>query len=100
MPGISTINSLGSGICCCHSNPTCISMTGVLTTGAGSHFLENNQVSRIGDIVIGFCGHVGVMVTGSPTYFSEGSQVVRIGDSFSGCFTGVLITGAATGLTA
>lgn len=96
MPGTSRITDLGTGICCCHSNPTCISMTGMLNTGSSTYFVENQLVSRVGDIVLGFCGHVGVMVSGSPTSFAEGSQVVREGDQFSGCFTGVLITSAAT----
>ena len=67
-----------------------------LITGASTKICESSNVSRIGDIVIGNCGHIGVMVTGSATETSEGSKTVRVGDNFSGCFTGVLVTGAST----
>lgn len=96
MPQTSRITDIGVGSCCCHPPIPCISMSGTLVTGAGTHLVENQPVSRIGDVVLGFCGHVGVMISGSPTKFSEGSQTVRVGDQFSGCFTGTLVTGAST----
>lgn len=96
MPNVSNITSIGTGICCCHPPIPCIGMTGILITGAQTHITEGLKTSRIGDIVLGNCGHVGIMVTGNSIYISEESPVVSIGDTFTGCFTGTLITGANT----
>lgn len=92
---ISRITDLGVGICvCCGSIP----MTGALITGALTVIVENQPVSRIGDIMLGSCGHTGIVITGSPTVNVENSPVARVGDSFSGCFNGVIITGAPAGI--
>ena len=94
---ISRVTDLGVGICCCHPPIPCIGMSGMLITGAATVGVENQPDSRIGDIMLGFCGHIGVMVTGSPTITVENSPTVRVGDMFAGCFTGVVVTGAGTG---
>ena len=91
---IARIGDMGVGVCCAHNG--CISMTGKLITGAITVLAENSQVSRIGDIMLGDCGHIGIMITGSGTVMAEGSPVVRIGDSFSGTFSGVVVSGANT----
>lgn len=96
MSNISRIGDVGVGICCCHPPIPCIGMSGILITAAQTHISEGSNVSRIGDIVLGSCGHTGVMVSGNSSYISEGSPVTSIGDSFSGCFTGTLTTGANT----
>jgi len=90
---------MGVGICCCHPPAPCVGMAGSLVTGAGTVVAEGQPVSRIGDVMLGFCGHVGIMVTGSATVVAEGSNVCRIGDQFVGCFTGVVVTGAGTVIT-
>jgi len=94
---ISRVTDLGVGICCCHNKPVCIPMTGMLVTGASTVNVENQPDSRIGDIMLGFCGHIGIVITGSPTLTVEYSPTARVGDMFAGCFTGVIITGAGTG---
>jgi uncharacterized Zn-binding protein involved in type VI secretion len=94
---ISRVTDLGVGICCCHPPIPCIGVTGVLITGAGTVSVEGQSDSRIGDLILGSCGHIGVMVTGSPTVTVENSPTARIGDIFSGCFSGVIITGAGSG---
>lgn len=96
MSSVSNIASIGCGICCCHPPIPCIGMVGMLITGAQTQTTEGSSTSRVGDIVLGNCGHIGVMVSGNPIYISEGSPVVSIGDAFSGCFTGTLVTGANT----
>ena len=93
---VSRITDVGVGICCCHPPIPCIGMVGVIITGANKTNVENQPVSRIGDIVIGNCGHIGIINTGSSTVLTENSSTARVGDSFSGCFTGTIITGAET----
>jgi len=97
MPPTARISDLGVGVCCCHKS--CIGMVGVLVTGAGTVIAEGMPTSRIGDVMLGFCGHVGIMVTGSSTVIAEGSNVCRIGDLFVGCFIGNVVTGAGTVIT-
>jgi hypothetical protein len=94
---ISRVTDLGVGICCCNHPPPCIGMTGMLITGAATVGVENQPDSRIGDIMLGFCGHIGIVITGSPTITVENSPTARVGDMFSGCFTGIVVTGAGTG---
>ena len=91
---VARIGDVGVGICCAHNG--CISMVGNLITGASTVLAENSQVSRIGDIMLGNCGHIGIMITGSSTVVAEGSPLCRIGDQFSGIFSGVVVSGAAT----
>lgn len=96
MPSVSRIGDMGVGVCCCHPPIPCIGMAGMLVVGSGDVITENSPTSRIGDVVLGFCGHCGIMVSGSPTVQVDNIPVVRVGDAFVGCFTGVLVTGAAT----
>jgi uncharacterized Zn-binding protein involved in type VI secretion len=94
--GINTarIGDTGNGICC-QGDPH--GASGVIVTGAGLCFAEGLNIARIGDILVSNChGRVGVIVGGSPTVFAEGSNIARIGDSFSGCFSGQIVTGAGT----
>jgi len=93
---ISRITDVGVGICCCHPPIPCIGMVGVLITGADKTNVENQPISRIGDIMIGSCGHIGIINTGSLTINVENSPTARVGDSFVGCFSGVIITGSDT----
>lgn len=96
MPNISRIGDIGVGTCCHPSHDGCIGMSGVISTGASITIAEGSNISRIGDIVIGGCGHVGVIITGSGNIITEGSNTARIGDSFSGVFSGTLVTGASS----
>jgi len=99
MPPQSRIGDIGVGICCCHSDPTCIGMVGPLITGSFNTLTNNIPSARIGDMVIGFCGHPGFMVTSSATAFINSRGAVRIGDLFVGCFTGVIIQGSPDTIT-
>jgi uncharacterized Zn-binding protein involved in type VI secretion len=56
-------------------------------------------VARIGDIVLGDCGHTGVLVNGSSTVFANGIGLSRLSDTFEGCFEGVLVTGSSNTFT-
>ena len=88
------LNDVGVGICCCHSHPTCIPMSGVVITTSPNVNANSRGVARISDIVLGGCGHTGTLVTGSPTVFANGLSKSRITDLFVGCFTGHMVTGS------
>jgi len=92
--------SVGVGTCCCHSNPTCIGVSGIVISSVGTSFMENRGNARFADVFVASCGHTSVMVTSSPTVFIEGKAACRIGDVFAGCISGVLVgNGSATGMT-
>ena len=94
MPKASRIGDIGVGVCCCHSG--CKPMSGIIVTGASKHTTCNSPTARVGDIVLGFCGHVGILVTGCDVNYVENRRRVKIGDVFVGCFTGVIVTGCDT----
>jgi len=91
---------IGVGHCCCHPPIPCIPMTGPILTGSSSVICNGLGVARLGDIVIGGCGHTGVLVSSSGSVKSNGLGNVRIGDAFVGCFTGVIVTGSSNVITA
>jgi uncharacterized Zn-binding protein involved in type VI secretion len=94
MPVVCRIGDIGTGICTCH--PTPISTSGVIVTGASISSVEGQNIARIGDIVLSSCGHTGIIMVGSNDSICEGSPIARVGDNFSGCFTGILVSGAST----
>jgi len=96
MAAQSRLSDMWSGICCCHSDPTCISMTGTIITGSPNHFSGGLSVARLGDMVIGACGHPGTIVTSSAGSFTNGLGKARVGDQVVGCAIGNIITGNPT----
>lgn len=96
MPEVARIGDTGVGTCCCHPPIPCIGMTGVVASGAGTVNAESSNVARLGDIVLGNCGHTGIIVSSSGTVTAEGALIARLGDSFTGCFSGTIVTGAGT----
>jgi len=93
MPSQSRLTDLWSGICCCHSHPTCVSMQGTIITASVDGFSASLGQARLIDITQGFCGHVGKIVTGSQSAFMNNLSKARIGDQVTGCNIGKLITG-------
>jgi len=96
MPSGSTLTSNWSGICCCHKDPTCISMGGYIITGSHNVFTGSLGAARIVDMTIGWCGHPGMVVTGAPTTFANSLARARIGEAVTGCNIGTVITGYPT----
>lgn len=69
-------------------------MVGPLIQGSPNHRTNALPSSRIGDMVLGYCGHPGFMITSSSTARINGLGAVRVGDMFAGCFTGTLVQGS------
>ncbi len=97
MPLIARIGDQCAGVCDCWHPGTewiPIPLTGQIVTGASNSSVEGPQAARVGDLVVGACGHTGIIVSGSPGSNVEGAQLARTGDVHAGCFSGVIITGA------
>jgi uncharacterized Zn-binding protein involved in type VI secretion len=88
------LTDLWSGICCCHFDPPCIGMSGPIITCSPNVRTNNLGNARIGDVVIGFCGHAGIIVTCSPNVITNNRGQARLGDAVSGCTIGNIVTGS------
>jgi len=93
MSAQSRLTDLWSGICCCHSDPTCIPMTGYIITASGNHKSGGLGIARLTDLTIGSCGHTGIIVTASSRSFTNGLGKARVGDTITGCNIGTIVTG-------
>lgn len=94
MAASARVTDLWSGICCCHSNPTCIPMGGLIVTGSPNDNSGGLAQARLTDMTIGWCGHPGIIVTSSPNVFTNTHGKARIGDQVTGCNIGKIITGS------
>ena len=90
---IARITDIGVGQCSHPSHNGTISMSGYIITSAQTVYAYNKKVARVGDIVIGMCGHSGTIVTGSSNVITENKKTARVGDQFIGDFTGIIISG-------
>ena len=88
------LGDIGVGICCCHDSPPCISMTGTIIQGSPNVLTNGLETARLGDIIIGSCGHIGHIITASSSVYANSKGIARLGDSFSGCFKGVIVSGS------
>jgi uncharacterized Zn-binding protein involved in type VI secretion len=84
------------GQCCCHSDPTCIAMTGYIIEGLTTVITGGQDQALLLHETIGHCGHTGRIVTSSSTVSGGGKGKARIGDEVTGCNIGNIITGTAT----
>ena len=87
-------NDLFSGTCWCHPPIPCIGTSGIIITSSPNTFCNNRGQARLGDIVLGFCGHIGVIVSSSPNSNCNNLGMARLGDSVAGCLSGTIITGS------
>lgn len=95
MPGVARFKDLFSGICCCHSDPTCISMGGYVIGNTPLHISQGLNVARVTDLVIGYCGHPGKIITASGKVSSAGLGTAYIGSQVNGCLIGTIVTGSS-----
>jgi len=70
-------------------------MTGFIISGNSSVLVQGLPTGVVSSIIIGTCGHVGVVVSGSNLAITGGVPIARISSTFVGCFTGLIVTGAA-----
>ena len=71
------VGSLWFGECCCHSPAPCIPMSGYIIDGSPDIFTNVGTdglpvpQGRVGDLVIGDCGHTGNVISGSVDIFGD-----------------------------
>lgn len=95
MPGVARIGDVWAGICCCHSDPTCVGMVGTIISCSGNSSANSRGLARLLDITIGACGHTGIIVTCSPNVSGDNRGVARLGDSVAGCNIGTIVTSSS-----
>jgi|PlaIllAssembly_1097288.scaffolds.fasta_scaffold07233_4 uncharacterized Zn-binding protein involved in type VI secretion len=95
--GIARLGDTTLGICKCHRRPLRVegriisASTDVLTNGRGT--------ARLGDVVIAKCGHGGVINSASTKTLTNGRGTARQGDTFSGCYTGRILSASTDRFT-
>jgi uncharacterized Zn-binding protein involved in type VI secretion len=94
MAKVCRLGDMGSGTCTAHETP--ISVNGYVTTCSGNVNAEGAGVATVGDTVTATCGHTGTLITGASRTNANGRAISRVGDSFSGSFSGTMVTGALT----
>lgn len=90
---VARVSDVVVGTCCCHADPPCRGVTGMIVSGSGMAMASGLPVGRTGDVVMFSCGHTAVIVTGSPMASSDGLLIARVGDATAGCVTGTIVTG-------
>lgn len=83
------------GTCYNHS-PSPIQTGGMVLTGSANVFENGLSAAGIGDIVLGYCGHIGIIVTGSGNVMVNGKPHARLSDLHTGSYIGTIITGAGS----
>lgn len=96
MPTAARLTDMWTGICCCHSKPTCISMGGTIITGSANAISGGLGQALVTAITIGWCGHTGIVVTGSPDCIANSLGKATFGSIVAGCHTGTIVTGNPT----
>jgi uncharacterized Zn-binding protein involved in type VI secretion len=94
MQSVARVTDLFAGVCACHPPLPPIGMTGVVVTGSGNVKSNGLGNARVGDIVIGFCGHFGIIVNGSPTVRSNEIGNAKFGSAVVGCLIGTIVAGS------
>ena len=96
MSAVSRLTDLWVGICCCHSDPTCIDVTGIIITGSPNAVSASLANSRFTDMTIATCdgNHTGTIVTGSGRNFTNNLGKAFIGSMVTGCNIGIVVTGS------
>ena len=94
MPDSSRIFDQWIGQCCCHKEPKCIGMGGIIITSSGNVESAAFGSAGVGDITIGWCGHTGVLSTGSGDVSINNRGKAYVTSGVIGCNIGIVITGA------
>ena len=99
MLNTSRVNDIWVGICCCHEDPTCISMSGCIIEGSWDIESTSSRQSRLFDTTIGSCGHTGIIISGAPTVLGNNLEKAILTSDVTGCNIGIVISGSPTHFT-
>lgn len=89
-----------TGVCTHSSHLTPITIGGSITGSCSSVYADDLLIARAGDTVTSDCGHTGTIDDPGTKYVVEDANVARIGDSFSGTYSGTIISPTSTVETA
>ena len=93
MASSSRLGDMWIGICCCHDDPTCVPMGGMIISSSPNAKSGGPGQARLSDMTIGWCGHTGMIVSSSATSVTNGLGKAKIGDSVNGCNIGIVVGG-------
>jgi len=96
MPSASRLIDSWSGICCCHKDPKCVDMTGLIISASPNIISTGRKQAHLLDLTIGACGHPGRIVTGTRVCIANGREKTIITSQVTGCNIGKVISGDAT----
>ena len=98
MTDVAIVDLAGScvGTCSAHPPSPPIPMVGKIVGQGNPVTAFGVEVARDGYIVQGDCGHTGTLTAGSTKVTAKGKKVAMVGDSFSGAFSGTVVTGNPT----
>lgn len=91
MTGNARAFDIWTGICCCHSDPTCVGMAGPIITFSATTKVNGLGQARLLDGVIGFCGHAGIIISASTDSRCDGRGMARQLDNVIGCSIGIIL---------
>ena len=89
---LARIGDKATGICRAHKRPR--NVTGILSQGSSTCFVDGKGAVRVGDSVTFDCGHTGIVASGSSSFVIEGKGMARVGDSVIGPMTAVIVSGS------
>lgn len=93
MPSSSRLTDQWIGQCCCHEDPTCIPMGGMIISASFNAGSSSLGQGRLVDTTIGWCGHTGIIISSSSTSKTNTRGKARIGSGVVGCNIGIVIGG-------
>lgn len=79
-----------TGVCSVHG-----AQSGTITSASTDSIINDKGIARMGDVVTAGCGHTGNIVSTSTDSNANSKGIARIGDSFSGTYSGTIISGSA-----
>jgi len=89
---VARVSDIWVGTCyACSGNPQ---VSGIVITGSPDVLTNDRQTARVGDIVVGNCGHTGIIITGCNTVFANDREVAALTDLVGGNVNGIIVTGS------
>lgn len=92
MRPIARLGDRTKGVCKGHKDPIVIG--GTIVSSSDDTIANGSGIARIGDTVKADCGHTGTIISGKPDDIANGRSKARIGDSFTGVYSGNIISGS------
>lgn len=93
MTAVAINGSFCVGICSHPSHTVPVPKTGAVFCVRPKFIVYGSHLAQVGDTVYSSCGHTGKIMDGSPTIKHNNEIFAKVGSSFSGDFSGYIISG-------